>query len=156
VPSRSDLSGIKVMYLRCTSGQVSATSTLTPKISPLSLSPKETGDDIVKATSDCNGLKITVKLTIQNGQAQTEVVCSMSVLIIKALKEPPRNRKKQKNIKQCGNSNCQHCLTVAALMFSQKISGTMKGSLGTVNSVDCNVDGHPHDINSGAVECSAS
>nr|KAF6349034.1 hypothetical protein mMyoMyo1_011621 [Myotis myotis] len=105
---------IKVVYLRCTSGEVSATA-------PLGLSPKKVGDDIAEATSDWKGLRITVKLTIQNRQAQIEVVPSASALIIKALKEPPRNRKKQKNMKHSGNitfDDCQHCPTDAALIFS--------------------------------------
>ena len=55
------------------------------------------GDDIAKATQDWKGLKITVKLTVQNRQAKIEVVPSAASLIIKALKEPPRDRKKQKN-----------------------------------------------------------
>ena len=33
-------------------------------------SPKKVGDDIAKATGDWKGLRITVKLTIQNRQAQ--------------------------------------------------------------------------------------
>uniref|UniRef100_G3UNQ5 Large ribosomal subunit protein uL11 N-terminal domain-containing protein n=1 Tax=Loxodonta africana TaxID=9785 RepID=G3UNQ5_LOXAF len=85
------------VYLRCTGGEVGATSALAPKIGPLGLSPKKVGDDIAKATGDWKGLRITVKLTIQNRQAQIEVVPSASALIIKALKEPPRDRKKQKN-----------------------------------------------------------
>lgn len=40
-----------------------------------------------------------MKLIIQNRQAQIEVVPSAASLIIKALKEPPRDRKKQKNSK---------------------------------------------------------
>ncbi|EPQ04726.1 60S ribosomal protein L12 [Myotis brandtii] len=83
--------------------EVGATSALAPKIGPLGLSPKKVGDDIAKATDDWKGLRITVKLTIQNRQAQIEVVPSASALIIKALKEPPRDRKKQKNIKHSGN-----------------------------------------------------
>ena len=55
------------------------------------------GDDIAKATTEWKGLKVTVKLTIQNRQAKVEVVPSASSLIIKALKEPPRDRKKVKN-----------------------------------------------------------
>ena len=38
--------------------------------------------------------QVTVQLTIQNRQARVEVVPSASALIIKALKEPPRDRKK--------------------------------------------------------------
>ena len=60
------------------------------------------GDDIAKATSDWKGLKITVKLIIQNRQAQIEVVPSAASLLIKALKEPPRDRKKVKH----GNIIC--------------------------------------------------
>lgn len=55
------------------------------------------GDDIAKATGDWKGLKITVRLTIQNRQAKVDVVPSASSLLIKALKEPPRDRKKVKH-----------------------------------------------------------
>ena len=85
------------MYLRAVGGEVGATSTLAPKVGPLGLSPKKVGDDIAKATGDWKGLKITCKLTIKNRQATVEVVPSASALIIKALKEPPRDRKKVKN-----------------------------------------------------------
>ncbi|PCC97405.1 hypothetical protein CO192_20945, partial [Halopseudomonas pelagia] len=76
---------------------------MAPKIGPLGLSPKKVGDDIAKATSDWKGLKITVQLVVQNRQAQISVVPSAAALIIRALKEPPRDRKKQKNIKHNGN-----------------------------------------------------
>lgn len=62
-------------------------------------SPKKIGDDIAKATGDWKGLKITVCLSIQNRQAAISVVPSAASLIIKALKEPPRDRKKVKNSK---------------------------------------------------------
>ncbi|KAB0403957.1 hypothetical protein E2I00_008026 [Balaenoptera physalus] len=104
---------IKVVYLRCTGREVSATSALAPKIGPLGLSPKNTGDDITKATGDWKALRITVKLTIQNRQAQTEVVPSASALIIKGLKEPPRDRKKQKNIKHSGNITFDEIVSIA-------------------------------------------
>uniref|UniRef100_S4RMY0 Ribosomal protein L12 n=1 Tax=Petromyzon marinus TaxID=7757 RepID=S4RMY0_PETMA len=92
-----DPNEIKIVCLRCTGGEVGATSALAPKIGPLGLSPKKVGDDIAKATGDWKGLRITVRLTIQNRQAaQIEVVPSASALIIKAVKAPPRDRKKQK------------------------------------------------------------
>uniref|UniRef100_A0A8C9HTN7 Large ribosomal subunit protein uL11 n=1 Tax=Piliocolobus tephrosceles TaxID=591936 RepID=A0A8C9HTN7_9PRIM len=128
-------------------------------------SPKKVGDDIAKATGDWKGLRITVKLTIQNRQAQIEVVPSASALIIKALKEPPRDRKKQKNIKHSGNITFDEIINFAGQMrhrsLARELSGTIKEILGTAQSVGCNVDGrHPHDIindiNSGAVECPAS
>lgn len=71
-------------------------SALATKTGPLGLFPKKVGDDITTATSDWKGLRITVKVTVQNRQGQTEMVPSASDLIIKDLKEPLRNRKKQK------------------------------------------------------------
>ena len=53
----------------------------------MGLSPQKVGDDITKATSDGTGLRMEVKLTIQNRQTQIKVVPSASALIIKALKE---------------------------------------------------------------------
>ena len=59
-------------------------------------SVSENGCDDVKEIGDWKGLRGTVKLTIWNEQAQTEVVSSASALIIKTLKEPPRDRKQEK------------------------------------------------------------
>ncbi|XP_045721377.2 large ribosomal subunit protein uL11-like [Mirounga angustirostris] len=160
MPPKFDPNEIKAVYLRCTGGEVGAMSA--PKIGPLGLSPKKVGDDIAKATGDWKGLRITVKLTIQNRQAQIEVIPSASALIIKALKEPPRDRKKQKNIKHSGNITVDEIVNIARQMrhpsLAKELSGTIKEILGTVQSVGCNVDGrHPHDIiddiNSGAMEC---
>merc|ERR1712115_189235 len=56
----------KIVCLRAVGGEVAATSSLAPKVGPLGLSPKKIGDDIAKATQDWKGLKVTVRLTIQN------------------------------------------------------------------------------------------
>nr|CAD7439870.1 unnamed protein product [Timema bartmani] len=150
-----------LVYLRCVGGEVGATSSLAPKIGPLGLSPKKVGDDIAKATSDWKGLKITVKLTIQNRQAAISVCPSAASLIIKALKEPPRDRKKQKNIKHSGNLSFDDIVTIAKSMkdrsMSKKMEGTVKEILGTCQSVGCTVEGkNPHDvidqINDGEIE----
>eukprot|EP00493_Phyllostaurus_siculus_P008044 UN08138 len=98
-----DPNEVKFIYLRAVGGEVGAASSLAPKVGPLGLSPKKVGDDIAKATGDWKGLKVTVQLRVQNRQAQCSVVPSATALIIKALKEPPRDRKKVKNIKHSGN-----------------------------------------------------
>ncbi|CAK6448658.1 unnamed protein product [Pipistrellus nathusii] len=132
-----DPNEITVVYLRRTGGEVGAMSALAPKIGPLGLSPKKAGDDIAKATSDWKGLRVTVKLTIQNRQAQNEVVPSASALIIKALKEPPRDRKKKKqktNIKHSGNITFDEIVSIARQMrhrsLARELSGTIKEILG--------------------------
>uniref|UniRef100_A0A8C5G3N3 Large ribosomal subunit protein uL11 n=1 Tax=Gouania willdenowi TaxID=441366 RepID=A0A8C5G3N3_GOUWI len=138
--------------------------TCLPNSTPTRLksSPKKVGDDIAKATGDWKGLRITVKLTIQNRQAAIEVVPSASALIIKALKEPPRDRKKVKNIKHSGSVTFDEIVGVARVMrprsIARELSGTIKEILGTAQSVGCTIDGRPphdviDDINSGKVEC---
>ncbi|MGH0168031.1 UNVERIFIED_CONTAM: hypothetical protein FKN15_062579 [Acipenser sinensis] len=129
MPPKFDPSEIKVVYMRCTGGEVGATSALAPKIGPLGL---------------------------------IEVVPSASALIIKALKEPPRDRKKVKNIKHSGSVTFDEIVAVARQMrprsIARELSGTIKEILGTAQSVGCTIDGRPphdviDDINSGKVEC---
>lgn len=161
MPPKFDPSEVKLVYLRCVGGEVGATSSLAPKIGPLGLSPKKVGDDIAKATGDWKGLKITVCLTIQNRQAAISVVPSAASLIVKALKEPPRDRKKVKNIKHSGNITFDDVISIARVMrprsMARELSGTCKEVLGTAQSVGCTVDGKlAHDvigeIDSGAIE----
>ena len=164
MPPKFDPNEIKVVCLRAVGGEVAATSSLAPKVGPLGLSPKKIGDDIAKATQDWKGLKVTVKLTIQNRQASVEVVPSAAALIIKALKEPPRDRKKVKNIKHNGNISLDDVINAARIMrprsMSKDLAGVMKEILGTAQSVGCTVDGQqPHDvidqINDGELDCPA-
>ena len=106
-------------------------------------------------------MKITVKLTIQNRQATISVVPSAASLIIKALKEPARDRKKVKHVQHNGNITFDTVLDIARQMrersMARYLSGTVKEILGTAQSVGCTIDGdHPHDVidkvNSGELE----
>ena len=131
--------------LRVTGGEVGSPSALAPKIGPLGLSPKRVGDDIAKGTKDWMGLRVTVKLTIQNRQATVSVVPSASSLLIKALKEPVRDRKKQKDIVHDGDLPLEEVIAIARQMrhrsLARHLSGTVKEMLGTAFSVGCTVDG---------------
>ncbi|VFV33882.1 60s ribosomal protein l12-like, partial [Lynx pardinus] len=106
---------------------------------PLGLSPQKFGDDILKATADWKGMKIRVKLTIQNRQAQTGGVLSASAQIIRALKEQPRDRKQQKNLKHSGNITFDEIGSIVLQMWhrslARELSGTIKKILGTAQSV---------------------
>ncbi|VDD87213.1 unnamed protein product [Enterobius vermicularis] len=151
MPPKFDPNEVKIVYLRCVGGEVGATSALAPKVGPLGLSPKKIGDDIAKATADWKGLKVTCKLTIQNRVAKIDVVPSAASLLIKELKEPPRDRKKVKNVKHSGNLTLEQIINVARQMRSRsmakKLEGTVKEILGTAQSVGCTINGqHPHDI----------
>merc|ERR1711990_83463 len=93
-----------------------------PKIGPMGMSPKKVGDDIMKATQSWKGIRITVKLAIQDRQAKCEVMPNATSLLIKELKEPPRDRKKVKNIKHNGNLSLDTVYNVARQMRERSIA----------------------------------
>lgn len=151
MPPKFDPSAVSYIYLRAVGGEVGASSALAPKIGPLGLSPKKVGDDIAKATKDYKGIKVTVQLKIQNRQAQASVVPSASSLVIAALKEAPRDRKKEKNVKHSGNVALEEIFDIARTMreksFGKTLASVVKEILGTAQSVGCRVDGKPpHDL----------
>jgi len=161
MPPKIEPNEIKIITLRATGGEVGASSALAPKIGPLGLSPKKVGEDIAKATTDWKGLRVTVKLTIQNRQAAVSVVPTASSLIIKALKEPPRDRKKEKNIKHSKSVPLDEIIDIARQMrfksFSKELKGSVLEILGTAFSVGCQVDGRSpkavgDDIKDGTIE----
>jgi large subunit ribosomal protein L12e len=120
----------------------------------LGLSPKKINEDIAKETArNWKGLRVTVKLTVQNRQAKVAVVPNAAALVIKALKEPERDRKKVKNIKHNGNISLDDVIEIAKIMASRsmakELAGTVKEILGTCVSVGCTVDGKdPKDLQS--------
>jgi len=151
MPPKFDPNEVKTICLRATGGEVGASSALAPKIGPLGLSPKKVGEDIAKATGDWKGLRVTVQLRIQNRQATVSVVPSASSLVIKALKEPPRDRKKEKNIKHTKSIPLDEIIEIARTMrhksLARELKGTVKEILGTAFSVGCQVDGRsPKDV----------
>ncbi len=65
--------------------------------------------------------------------------------------EPPRDRKKEKNIKHSGNIALDEIYEIARTMkyksLSKDLAGGVKEILGTAQSVGCTVDGKPpHDV----------
>ncbi|KAL3137971.1 60S ribosomal protein L12 [Trebouxia sp. C0009 RCD-2024] len=140
-----DPSAVVEVYVRATGGEVGAASSLAPKIGPLGLSPKKIGEDIAKETAkEWKGLRVTCKLTVQNRIAKVSVIPSAASLVIKALKEPTRDRKKEKNIKHTGNLELDDVIEIARIMrdrsCARELSGTVKEILGTCKSVGCTVD----------------
>merc|ERR1712100_248370 len=94
-----------------------------PKVGPLGMSPKKIGDDIVKASMSWKGIRVLVKLTIQNRQAKVDLVPTATSLLIKELKEPVRDR--QKRFKS----------------QAKEFKGTVREVLGTAFAIGCKIDG---------------
>jgi large subunit ribosomal protein L12e len=151
MPPKFDANAVTVIYVRCTGGEVGAVSSLAPKIGPLGLSPKKIGEQLAKATKDWKGLRVMCKLAVQNRQATVTVTPSAASMVIKALKEPYRDRKKEKDVPHDGNITMDAVIDIAkqcrARSMAKHMSGTVKEVLGTAQSVGCTVDGQPpHDI----------
>ena len=144
MPPKFDPTEVKYIYIRVRGGEVPGGSTLAPKIGPLGMSPKKVGDDIAKATKDWKGLAVTCRLVVQNRQAKVELVPSASSMVIKALKEPVRDRKKVKNIKHNGNIPLSEIIAIARVMrersLAKDLAGVVREILGTVRSVGATVD----------------
>ena len=121
---------------------------------------KKVGEDIKAATAEYKSLKVMVGVTVSGGKATVEVLPNTSTLIIKALREPPRDRKKVKNIKHDGDLKFSDVIEIAKKIriksFSKRLAGTVKEVLGTCYSVGCTVEGRtPREvtasINSGEI-----
>jgi large subunit ribosomal protein L12e len=142
---------VKILIMRTVGGEVGSASSLAPKLGPLGLSPKKVGEDIQKATLDWKGLNVTVKLVVVNRQATVSMIPAASTLVMKALNEPVRDRKKVKNVSHDGNITLDQVIDIAKIMSersqAKKLSGTVKEVLGTCNSIGCTVNGEsPRDI----------
>lgn len=75
--------------------------------------------------------------------------------------EPPRDRKKEKNIKHSGNITLDEIYDIARIMrpksLAKDLAGVAKEMLGTAQSIGCSIDGKPphtiiDEINSGDIE----
>jgi len=151
MPPKFDPNEIKIINLRCFGGEAAGASSLAPKVGPLGLSAKKIADDVAKATMGFKGLRVTVKLVVQNRNAQIEVVPSAASLLVKALAEPERDRKKEKNIQHSGNVTLEQVYDIARTMRPRSMAktyrGTVKEILGTAVSVGCTVeDQNPKDL----------
>mmetsp|Transcript_11116 Transcript_11116/g.34077 ORF Transcript_11116/g.34077 Transcript_11116/m.34077 type:complete len:173 (+) Transcript_11116:135-653(+) len=151
MPPKFDPTAVTVVYVRTVGGEAGAVSSLAPKIGPLGLSPKKIGDQLAKASKDWKGLRVMCKLSVQNRVATVTVEPSAASMIIKALKEPERDRKKVKNISHNGNLTLDNIIDIAkqtrGRSGAKTMAGTVKEILGTARSVGCTVNGQsPQDL----------
>lgn len=97
------------------------------------------------------GIKVMVRLSVVNRVATPTIVPTASSMILKELKEPPRDRKKVKNIKHSGNITLDAVINIARVLraksMARKLVGTVKEVLGTAFSIGCTVNGKsPKDV----------
>jgi large subunit ribosomal protein L12e len=141
----SSVLSLCVVYLKVVGGEITSAAALAPKCGPLGMPPKKVGEDIQKATADWRGIKIQIEMMVQNRQCFITVLPTAAPLLIKALKEGPRDRKKQKNVKHNGNVKMDDVIDIAKKLRPKSMAvdfaGTVKEVLGTAVSLGCTVDG---------------
>lgn len=86
-----------------------------------------------------------MKLTVANRIATIELQPSTACLIIKGLKEPARDRKKEKNIKHHGSLSMDQILDIArksrVKSLARELKGTVLEVLGTCSSMGACIEG---------------
>ena len=91
------------------------------------------------------GIKVVVRLSVVNRVATPSIIPTASAMILKELKEPPRDRKKVKNIKHSGNITLDAVINIARVLrtksMARKLVGTVHEVLGTAFSIGCTVNG---------------
>ena len=145
---------MKFVSMKVVGGEASLNAVLSAKLSPFGCNPKKAGETISKETKEYNNIRLYVKLSIQSREIKkVELLPTCSAYIIKALKEPARQRRKVKGAvyKHTGNLTLQQVKDVAKNMkdksLAREFKGTVKEVLSICVAVGITVDGKsPKDI----------
>lgn len=134
-----------IIRARVWGGESGVTAKLAPRLGPLGVNSGQVGTQVAKATEGYKGYRCTVQITIVDRQATIEVVPSTSTLIIHALNEPHRDRKKAKNAKHTGSVSLDAIIDIARQMrhksMSKTLAGTVKEVLGTAQAMGARCEG---------------
>ena len=151
---------MKFITMKVVGGEPPSNAVLSAKLAPFGCNPKKAGETISKSTTDYTNIRLYVKLSIQSREIKNvELLPTCSAYIIKALKEPKRQRKKEKGAvyKHTGNLTMDQIKTIAKNMqnksLSREMKGTVKEVLGTCVAVGITVDGRsPKDVQKDVTE----
>jgi len=134
-----------VLRARVWGGDPNATSKLAARLGPLGVNTGQVGQQVAKLTDGHKGCRVSVQITIVDRQPTVEIVPTTSTLIIHALQEPVRDRKKTKNIKHSGSLTLDTVIDIAKQVrhksMSRTLGGTVKEVLGTMEAMGARCDG---------------
>ena len=145
---------MKFITMKVVGGEPQSNAVLSAKLAPFGCNPKKAGETISKGTQEYTNIRIYVKLSIQSREIKNvEVMPTCCAYIIKALKEPKRQRKKEKGavFKHTGNLSFEQIKKIAENMrpksLAREMKGTVKEVLGSCVAVGITVDGKsPKDV----------
>ena len=145
---------MKFITMKVVGGEPPSNAVLSAKLAPFGCNPKKAGETISKGTQEYTNIRMYVKLSIQSREIKNvEVMPTCCAYIIKALKEPKRQRKKEKGavFKHTGNLSFEQIKKIAENMrpksLAREMKGTVKEVLGSCVAVGITVDGKsPKDV----------
>ena len=145
---------MKFITMKVVGGEPPSNAVLSAKLAPFGCNTKKAGETISKGTQEYTNIRIYVKLSIQSREIKNvEVMPTCCAYIIKALKEPKRQRKKEKGavFKHTGNLSFEQIKKIAENMrpksLAREMKGTIKEVLGSCVAVGITVDGKsPKDV----------
>ena len=145
---------MKFITMKVVGGEPLSNAVLSAKLAAFGCNPKKAGETISKGTQEYTNIRIYVKLSIQSREIKNvEVMPTCCAYIIKALKEPKRQRKKEKGavFKHTGNLSFEQIKKIAENMrpksLAREMKGTVKEVLGSCVAVGITVDGKsPKDV----------
>ena len=145
---------MKFITMKVVGGEPPSNAVLSAKLAPFGCNPKKAGETISKGTQEYTNIRIYVKLSIQSREIKNvEIMPTCSAYLIKALKEPKRQRKKEKGavFKHVGNLSFDQIKKIAENMrpksLAREMKGTVKEVLGSCVAVGITVDGKsPKDV----------
>ena len=133
-----------IIKCRVWGGETGVTSKLAPKLGPLGVPAPKVASEVAKVTEKYKGFRASVKITVQNREFQVEVENTTPTLLIAALNEPHRDRKKVKKVHHTGNLSLDTVIDIARTMrfksCAKNLAGTVKEVLGTAHAIGCTVD----------------
>ena len=139
-----------IIRARVWGGESGVTAKLAPRLGPLGVNSGKVGQQVASATEKFKGFRCTVQISIINREATVSVLPTTSTLLIAALNEPKRDRKKVKNVKHTGSLSLDTIIDIARQMRFKSMSKTLEGTvlevLGTAQAMRANVEGQDSKI----------
>ena len=140
---------MKYITLKVVGGEPPSNAVLSSRLAPFGCNPKKSGEEIAKQTKPFTNIRLYAKLSIQTREIKNvELLPCCSSYIIQELKEPVRQRRKQKNAvyKHTGNLTFETVKNIAKKMqqsksLARELKGTVKEVLGSCVAVGITVDG---------------
>ena len=152
MPPKPESGGQEVIIkARVWGGESGVTAKLAPRLGPLGVNSGKVGQQVAAATEPYKGFRCTVQITVVDREATVSILPTSSTLLIAALQEPKRDRKKTKNVKHSGSLPIETVIDIARQLRFKSLSKTLKGTvkevLGTALAMGAKCDGkNPREV----------